>query len=511
MMQFGLSDKTLSTVRQLLGHYPAVEKAIIYGSRAKGNYKRGSDIDLTLTGDSLDYRILSDIAEALDESPIPYTVDLSLFDHIDNQNLREHIERVGKVLYQREMSSHSGVVRKAGWQTKKLGDVCDVIGGGTPSKGKAYVAFYSGDIRWATVRDMKSDLISDTEFKITKEAVKASATNVIPKGNVVIATRVGLGKVCLIEHDTAINQDLRGIVPKDAGKLVVPFLFWWLKSVAHLIVREGTGATVQGVKLPFIKSLSIPTPPLPEQQRIVAILDEAFEGIATATANAEKNLNNARELFDAHVQRFLFSTEAGWEEKKLADVVSELITVPFGSMLHKSDYVDDGIPVVNPQNMIGGKIIPLKKTMVSVQTKDRMAKYCLRENDIVIARRGEMGRCGIVDKTHAGWLCGTGSMVMRLKVNANVQYIAQLLQASTVRKRLEGNAIGATMSNLNQAILLSVKFRLPPVHTQQAIIAKLDELSTETKKLEAIYQQKLVALDELKKSILHQAFSGQLY
>jgi len=119
---------------------------------------------------------------------------------------------------------------KAGWQTKKLGEVCEVIGGGTPSKDKAHSAFYSGDIRWATVRDMKGDLISDTEFKITKEAVKGSSTNIIPKGNVVIATRVGLGKVCLIEHDTAINQDLRGIVPKDAGKLAVPFLFWWMKD-----------------------------------------------------------------------------------------------------------------------------------------------------------------------------------------------------------------------------------------------------------------------------------------
>ena len=101
-------------------------------------------------------------------------------------------------------------------------------------------------------------------------------------------------------------------------------------------------------------------------------------------------------------------------------------------------------------------------------------------------------------------------MVIRLKINANVQYINQLLQSSTVRKRLEGDAVGATMSNLNQDILLSVRFHLPPVETQQTIVAKLDELSAETKKLEATYQQKLVALDELKKSILNQAFAGEL-
>ena len=117
-----------------------------------------------------------------------------------------------------------------------------------------------------------------------------------------IATRVGLGKVCLLGQDTAINQDLRGIIPINAKALEVRFLFWWLKSIADLIVAEGTGATVQGVKLPFVKSLQIPLPPLPEQQRIVGILDEAFDGIATAKTNAEKNLQNARALFESHLQ-----------------------------------------------------------------------------------------------------------------------------------------------------------------------------------------------------------------
>jgi type I restriction enzyme S subunit len=155
---------------------------------------------------------------------------------------------------------------KKGWQTKNLGDLCDVVGGGTPPKDKP--AFYSGDIPWATVRDMRQDVMTETEFRITKDAVKSSATNIIPSGNVVIATRVGLGKVCLIGQDTAINQDLRGIVPRSDKALVVRYLYWWLKSIADVIVAEGTGATVQGVKLPFVKSLQIPVPPLTEQQRM---------------------------------------------------------------------------------------------------------------------------------------------------------------------------------------------------------------------------------------------------
>jgi len=101
MLEFGLPQTTISTIRRILTEMPAVEKAVIYGSRAKGNYRPGSDIDLTLFGSDLNLAVLGQIAARLDESPIPYQVDLSLSDQIENVGLREHIERVGKVFYER--------------------------------------------------------------------------------------------------------------------------------------------------------------------------------------------------------------------------------------------------------------------------------------------------------------------------------------------------------------------------------------------------------------------------
>lgn len=103
MLEFGLPQTTTRIIRRILAEVPAVEKAVIYGSRAKGNDRPGSDIDLTLYGQGLDLDMLGHIATALDESPIPYQVDLSLFDHIDHAGLRAHIERVGKVFYQRDL------------------------------------------------------------------------------------------------------------------------------------------------------------------------------------------------------------------------------------------------------------------------------------------------------------------------------------------------------------------------------------------------------------------------
>lgn len=178
------------------------------------------------------------------------------------------------------------VLRKAyqikdGHKTVELGDICDITGGGTPSKSNPN--FYIGDIPWATVRDMNKDYLEETDFKINKEAVKESSTNIIPKNNVVIATRVGLGKVCILKQDTAINQDLRGIVPKNPKALDVNYLFFWFKSISKVIVDAGRGATVHGVTLPFIKSLQIPLPPIALQEEIVAKLDVISEEVKKST------------------------------------------------------------------------------------------------------------------------------------------------------------------------------------------------------------------------------------
>jgi len=124
MPDFGLSDKTLAAIWQILAACPAVEKAILYGSRAKGNYRPGSDIDLTLVGEKLDSRTLGQIAASLEESPIPYQVDLSLWKQLDHAKLRAHIERVGVVFYQRG-SGDAGKVgnEKTGQERKKLDEL----------------------------------------------------------------------------------------------------------------------------------------------------------------------------------------------------------------------------------------------------------------------------------------------------------------------------------------------------------------------------------------------------
>jgi type I restriction enzyme, S subunit len=173
--------------------------------------------------------------------------------------------------------------------------------------------------------------------------------------------------------------------------------------------------------------------------------------------------------------------------------------------------VENGIPVINPQNIVDNSIIPLHKTMISEVTFNKLKKYALIENDIIMARRGEMGRCAIVRKENVNWLCGTGSLVIRGDKNkVNTEYLNRYLSSSNIKEQLERASIGATMNNLNQKVLGNLKLRLPSLIEQEFVIQNMQKLSNETKKLQNNYHKKLNDLEELKKSILHKAFNGEL-
>ena len=174
---------------------------------------------------------------------------------------------------------------KDGWEEKKLGEVCNVVGGGTPdTKNQDY---WNGNIPWATVSDMNCDILKTTGYYITEKGLNESSSRIIKTGEIIIATRVGLGKVCKLAVDTAINQDLKGIIPKN-NNILRDFIFYYFKHKAKYIENNGIGATVKGVKIKFIEGLSIDFPSLPEQQSIVATLDSLKSKVDRLQANYDK-------------------------------------------------------------------------------------------------------------------------------------------------------------------------------------------------------------------------------
>jgi type I restriction enzyme S subunit len=165
-----------------------------------------------------------------------------------------------------------------------------------------------------------------------------------------------------------------------------------------------------------------------------------------------------------------------WQALCIANVLVELQTGPFGSSLHQSDYVAGGIPVINPASIQDGKIVAIESMAIGQSTFDRLSGFSLREGDIVMARRGEMGRCALVTKEEAGWLCGTGCLILRPSKLIYAPFLSMFVGSPFARNFLGGAAVGTTMQNLNQSILLSMPFGLPPFSEQHRIVAKVDEL-----------------------------------
>lgn len=361
-----------------------------------------------------------------------------------------------------------------------IGELCDVIGGGTPDTNRS--EYYDGSIPWITVRDMNVDLIETTERNITEIGLRASASNLIAAGNVVIATRVGLGKVCKLVSDCAINQDVKAIIPRNRKILDIDYLYWWLRSVAPQILAEGRGATVLGVKLPFIKSLPIPIPSLDEQKRIVAILDEAFEGIAKATANAERNYTNARELFDTH----LFRAEGDEEE------LGELIDIRTGKL--------------DANAMVSGGAYPFFTCAREIFSINEFAFDC---EAVLLAGNNAVGDFNV--KHYKGkFNAYQRTYVLTVNQAARISYRYLYYQLRRSLKKFKDQSVGVGTKFLKLGMIKGLRIPLPSIAVQNRIASDLDSLSEATDALADASVRKQLALVEFKKSLLHKAFSGQL-
>ena len=166
----------------------------------------------------------------------------------------------------------------------------------------------------------------------------------------------------------------------------------------------------------------------------------------------------------------------GWECVRFGSLAQDISTGPFGSMIHKSDYIEGGVPLINPSHMIDSVIVEETNIAVNEKKAKELKSYRLHEGDIVMARRGEMGRCALVGDRENDWLCGTGSFILRFHVDLCRRYLLLLFKTSYVRQYLGGESVGATMTNLNHGILNKLPILLPPSAEQHRIVAKVDEL-----------------------------------
>ncbi len=171
-----------------------------------------------------------------------------------------------------------------------------------------------------------------------------------------------------------------------------------------------------------------------------------------------------------------FELPVGWEWVRFGEYFFELCTGPFGSVIHKEDYVEGGVPLINPSHMIGGRISHDPSVSVSLEMSIQLRAYRLSPGDVVLARRGEVGRYALVTEAQDGWLCGTGSFFVKLHDSCNREFFGLVLEDPDLRRHLQGESVGSTMVNLNQRILVETPMALPPLAEQSRIVTRVTQL-----------------------------------
>jgi len=259
----------------------------------------------------------------------------------------------------------------------------------------------------------------------------------------------------------------------------------------------------------MLNKIPIPIPPLPEQKRLVAILDEAFAAIAKAKANAEQNLKNAKELFESYLEGVFENGNENWETKCL----DELGTITSSKRIYKSEYVKDGIPFYRTKEIkeiSNGKNITLELFISRDRYNEIKKSFGVPQiNDLLMSAVGTIGEIMVIENNDQFYFKDGNIVWFKEFKSIDTNYLKFALTAFV--EKIKSLAIGAAYSALTIEKLNKYQISFPKtIKEQQAIVQKLNALFAETKKLEAIYQQKLNDLEELKKSVLQKAFSGEL-
>jgi type I restriction enzyme S subunit len=224
-------------------------------------------------------------------------------------------------------------------------------------------------------------------------------------------------------------------------------------------------------------------PQNPSDESASVLLEKIAE--EKAQLIADKKIKKQKALPEITDEEKPFELPNGWEYSRFGYYSNEIATGPFGSMIHKRDYIDNGVPLINPSHMINSAIQEDIAISVSKGKAKDLASYTLYEHDIVMARRGEMGRCALVTKREEKWLCGTGSFVLRFNKALSRTYILLLFKTQYVKNYLGGMSIGTTMTNLNHGILNKMPLLIPPLPEQYRIVARVDELMILCEQLKA--------------------------
>lgn len=397
------------------------------------------------------------------------------------------------------------------WTKISLGEACYIEIGRTPPRNQLeyWDKEYSTDNVWLSIADLTNTI--DKRVYKSRERISpkgAAISKIVKKGTLLVSFKLTLGRLALAGRDLYTNEAIAALSIKKPDDLYNEYLYYYLLFMDWDAMTTGDvkikGKTLNKEKLAKIQ---IMYPSFPEQQRIVAILDQTFAAIAKAKVNAEKNLQNARELFDTFIQNLLSNKNKEWIEKNLGEIFE---IARGGSPRPISAYLTtspDGINWIKIGDTQGiTKYI--YKTEEKIKPEGAKRSRIVHEGDFLLSNSMSFGKPFILKTTgciHDGWL-----VLSEKEKNVNKDFIYYVLGSKLIFKQFDRLAAGSTVRNLNIDLVKKVIIPLPNLQQQMQLVEKIENLSSETMKLERHYQEKLSKLEEVKKSILQKAFNGEL-
>lgn len=365
---------------------------------------------------------------------------------------------------------------RKGWEYKKLGEVCDITMGQSPDGNSINeangVEFHQGKTCFGERFLGVSPLYSNAPTKLAEAH------------SVLLCVRAPVGYPNITDRKICIGRGLCALYAK--REIDNTFLYYSLLGKQSYFEKNATGSTFKAISSKTVSNTTLSIPPKSTQLAIVSELDKINELIRLKKEQLKDFDNLAQSLF---YEMFgdPVENEKGWEVKKIGDLAL-VKTGPFGSMLHKEDYICDGIPLVNPVHMKDFKIVPDLDFTISKEKASELENYLLKSNDVVFARRGDIGRCAIVSEAEQGFICGTGSLFVRFSKEIESIFIMYIIRCDSFSKHLISKAKGATMLNINSNTIADLRIPLPPLSLQHLFAQRIEQIEREKSEVQKSIQ-----------------------
>jgi type I restriction enzyme, S subunit len=407
---------------------------------------------------------------------------------------------------------------KVDWPTSRLDQIA-TIGAGSPAPqdGRLFESGTHPFFRTADAGQIRFGVIVEAEDNLNAEGIRGLRPH--PKGTILFpksGASTFLNHRVMLGVDGYVSSHLATIAA-DERRAIPSFLLYFLSTVrAQDLVQD---QSYPSLNLPAIGRIMVPVPPLAEQRRIVVVLDEAFAAIATAKANTEKNLANALAVFESQQQALLANAGHGSKVHSVGDLVDAGVLAKPQDGNHgeihpvRSDFVELGVPFIMAADLQNGSVNTRDCRFITQKQAAGLRVGFSKDGDVLLSHKGTIGRVAIL-KTNDEYVVLTPQVTYYRILDPtklSSAYLSAYFLGPDFQKALGTIAEGgSTRAYIGITRQLSLTIVVPPLQTQTLVAGQLASLSAETQRLESLAQQKLAALDALKASLLHHAFTGQL-